>query len=105
MLSLEEYRKLPENWDVVVFRDVDWDVRREVYRDVDWDVPRAVARDVYWDVGRAVTRAVTRAVSQEFDGGFKEPSSKLSSLVTIARILWGAVMAWFRNLGGTLVDR
>ena len=57
MISLEDYRKLPED------RTVD----RAVYWAVDWDV------SVRWDVNRAVSvrRAVSLAVSQAFERGFQ----------------------------------
>ena len=100
-MTVEEYRKLPENW--VVNRDVG----RDVSVAVNGTMSGAVSEDVYLAVDNvvvdeAVHWAVYLAVYQDFNGGFKEPPSKLSSLavvVTIARILWGAIMAWLRVIG------
>ena len=91
MISLEEYRKLP--------------VKGAMSGAVGEAVYLAVDRAVGVTVDRAVNGVVTRGVSQDFNEGFKEPTSKLSPLVTIARILWGAITTWLRHLGGALVDR
>ena len=78
-MTLEDYQKLPKDWDVigVVNEDMYWDVENGVDEavSVSEDVIGAVYLAAIGDVDRAVHRAVVMvvvmAVDRAFKGGFK----------------------------------
>ena len=72
MLSIEEYQKLPKDWDVVGAVSEAVDDADAVYSPVDRAVFEAVNDAAYWAVNRAVWGAVWGAVNWAFDEGFQE---------------------------------
>lgn len=74
MISLEEFRALPFNWEMFtpIGSVIIGDVFHALYEDVPEDIYEAVNQTVDQNVYRDVNEAVEYAVALDFDQGLRE---------------------------------